>query len=100
MGQDGKRGCDQLRAAGAEVVAQDQASSVVWGMPGAVVGAGLAHAVLPLAEIGGLVAARGAPPPVGVSEGGDASASAPGASPFLRGGPGGGAPGPCPAPEA
>jgi len=58
MGQDGKRGCDQLRAAGAEVIAQDQASSVVWGMPGAVVGAGLAHAVLPLAEIGGYLTTR------------------------------------------
>jgi two-component system, chemotaxis family, protein-glutamate methylesterase/glutaminase len=34
------------------VIVQDQATSVVWGMPGAVVGAGLAEAVLPLAEIG------------------------------------------------
>jgi two-component system chemotaxis response regulator CheB len=58
MGQDGKRGCEALRAAGAEVVAQDQASSVVWGMPGAVVGAGLAHSVLPLAEIGGYLTTR------------------------------------------
>jgi two-component system chemotaxis response regulator CheB len=51
MGQDGKRGAEQLRAAGAEIVAQDEASSVVWGMPGAVASAGLAHAVLPLDEI-------------------------------------------------
>jgi two-component system chemotaxis response regulator CheB len=58
MGQDGKRGCEQLRAAGAEVVAQDQATSVVWGMPGAVVGAGLAQAVLPLTEIGGYLKTR------------------------------------------
>ena len=58
MGQDGRRGAEVLRAAGAEVVAQDQASSVVWGMPGAVVGAGLAHAVLPLAEIGGYLTTR------------------------------------------
>jgi two-component system chemotaxis response regulator CheB len=58
MGQDGKRGAEELRTAGAEVVAQDQASSVVWGMPGAVVGAGLAHAVLPLAEIGGYLTTR------------------------------------------
>jgi two-component system, chemotaxis family, protein-glutamate methylesterase/glutaminase len=58
MGQDGKRGCEQLRAAGAEIVAQDQATSVVWGMPGAVVGAGLADAVLPLTEIGGYLTTR------------------------------------------
>jgi two-component system chemotaxis response regulator CheB len=58
MGQDGKRGCEALRTAGAEVVAQDQASSVVWGMPGAVVGAGLAHTVLPLSEIGGYLTTR------------------------------------------
>ncbi|WP_433051059.1 protein-glutamate methylesterase/protein-glutamine glutaminase [Dactylosporangium sp. CS-033363] len=51
MGQDGKRGAEQLRSAGAEIVAQDEATSVVWGMPGAVAQAGLAHAVLPLGEI-------------------------------------------------
>ena len=64
MGQDGKRGCEALRAAGAEVLAQDQASSVVWGMPGAVVGAGLADAVLPLTEIGGYLTTRLAAPRV------------------------------------
>ncbi len=52
MGSDGARGADVLRRTGAEVVAQDEASSVVWGMPGAVVGAGLAHRVLPLSAIG------------------------------------------------
>jgi two-component system chemotaxis response regulator CheB len=51
MGQDGKRGAEQLRAAGAEIVAQDEATSVVWGMPGAVTQAGIAHSVLPLGEI-------------------------------------------------
>jgi two-component system chemotaxis response regulator CheB len=51
MGQDGKRGCEQLKAAGAEIVAQDEATSVVWGMPGAVATAGLANAVLPLDDI-------------------------------------------------
>ncbi|MGI5236623.1 protein-glutamate methylesterase/protein-glutamine glutaminase [Dactylosporangium sp. CA-139066] len=51
MGQDGKRGAEQLRAAGAEIVVQDEATSVVWGMPGAVAQAGIAHAVLPLGEI-------------------------------------------------
>ena len=64
MGQDGKRGCEALRAAGAEVLAQDQASSVVWGMPGALVGAGLADAVLPLTEIGGYLTTRLAAPRV------------------------------------
>jgi two-component system chemotaxis response regulator CheB len=53
MGQDGMRGVQCLKALGGYVIAQDQATSVVWGMPGAVVGAGLADAVTPL---GGVVA--------------------------------------------
>jgi two-component system, chemotaxis family, protein-glutamate methylesterase/glutaminase len=52
MGSDGCRGAEAIVERGGSVVAQDQATSVVWGMPGAVVGAGLAEAVLPLAEIG------------------------------------------------
>jgi len=56
MGQDGLRGAEALRAAGGLILAQDEASSVVWGMPGFVAKAGLADAVLPLdalaAEIG------------------------------------------------
>ena len=51
MGQDGRNGAKVLREAGAEVLAQDEASSVVWGMPGAVVTAGLADEVLPLDRI-------------------------------------------------
>ena len=51
MGHDGRGGAQVLREAGAEVLAQDEASSVVWGMPGAVVGAGLADEVLPLGKI-------------------------------------------------
>jgi two-component system chemotaxis response regulator CheB len=51
MGHDGRVGAKLLRDAGAEVLAQDEQSSVVWGMPGAVVGAGLADAVLPLGQI-------------------------------------------------
>jgi two-component system chemotaxis response regulator CheB len=51
MGQDGRRGCEALRAAGAEIVAQDEATSVVWGMPGAVTNAGLADVVLPLENV-------------------------------------------------
>ena len=48
MGQDGLRGCEQVQAAGGQVLAQDQSTSVVWGMPGGVVRAGLADGVLPL----------------------------------------------------
>ncbi len=51
MGQDGLRGAEILKAQGASVVAQDEASSVVWGMPGAVVNAGLADRVLPLDQV-------------------------------------------------
>jgi two-component system chemotaxis response regulator CheB len=51
MGQDGRNGAKLLRDGGAEVLAQDEATSVVWGMPGAVVAAGLATEVLPLDKI-------------------------------------------------
>jgi len=51
MGQDGLRGAELLKAQGASVLAQDEASSVVWGMPGAVVNAGLADRVLPLDQV-------------------------------------------------
>lgn len=47
MGQDGLAGCQALTAAGGAVFAQDEASSVVWGMPGAVTRAGLAAALAP-----------------------------------------------------
>jgi two-component system chemotaxis response regulator CheB len=51
MGQDGLRGCEALCEAGGQVLAQDEASSVVWGMPGHVARAGLADRVLPLSLI-------------------------------------------------
>jgi two-component system chemotaxis response regulator CheB len=51
MGSDGLDGARDLVRAGGSLVAQDEASSVVWGMPGAVAQAGLCHAVLPLAGI-------------------------------------------------
>jgi two-component system, chemotaxis family, protein-glutamate methylesterase/glutaminase len=51
MGQDGLRGVEILKARGASVLAQDEASSVVWGMPGAVVHAGLADRVLALDRV-------------------------------------------------
>lgn len=51
MGSDGARGAAHIRDAGGEVLAQDEPTSVVWGMPGAVVGLGLADKVCPLPEI-------------------------------------------------
>lgn len=51
MGQDGLRGAREVREQGGYVIAQDQASSVVWGMPRAVEEAGLADKVLPLERI-------------------------------------------------
>jgi two-component system chemotaxis response regulator CheB len=51
MGSDGLNGGKQLVAAGGNLIAQDEATSVVWGMPGAVANAGLCSAVLPLADI-------------------------------------------------
>jgi two-component system chemotaxis response regulator CheB len=51
MGQDGLRGAQMLKANGARVIAQDENSSVVWGMPGAVVTAGLADSVVPLEDV-------------------------------------------------
>ena len=58
MGHDGAAGAGDLARAGARVVAQDEATSVVWGMPGAVVRAGLADAVVPLGRVAAEVAAR------------------------------------------
>jgi len=52
MGSDGLRGCEAIKAMGGQVLIQDEASSVVWGMPGNVSRAGLADKVIPLALIG------------------------------------------------
>ena len=52
MGQDGLEGTRCIVEGGGMALAQDEASSVVWGMPGAVARAGLCHAVLPLADLG------------------------------------------------
>jgi len=51
MGKDGLLGCEAIRNEGGQVVVQDEESSVVWGMPGFVAQAGLAHRVLPLGKI-------------------------------------------------
>jgi two-component system chemotaxis response regulator CheB len=52
MGQDGLAGCERVRAAGGQIFVQDQASSVVGSMPGAVAKAGLADQILPLDHLG------------------------------------------------
>jgi|SRR5580658_826615 two-component system chemotaxis response regulator CheB len=52
MGADGTRGSADVREAGGEIIVQDEASSVVWGMPGSVVAAGLTYRIYPLADIG------------------------------------------------
>jgi two-component system, chemotaxis family, protein-glutamate methylesterase/glutaminase len=61
MGHDGLGGCRSVIEAGGTLIAQDEPTSVVWGMPGTVAMAGLCSAVLPLDEIGphiGKLAAR------------------------------------------
>lgn len=58
MGQDGLRGCEAVRAAGGQILAQDEATSVVWGMPGYVVRAGLADRVMPISLIAGEITRR------------------------------------------
>lgn len=51
MGSDGARGAMHIREAGGGIVVQDEASSIVWGMPGAVVSAGAADKICPLSEM-------------------------------------------------
>jgi len=51
MGTDGTLGAADIVSAGGSVIAQDEASSVVWGMPGSAVSAGVCSAVLPLEQI-------------------------------------------------
>ena len=72
MGNDGMAGAAALKKKGAYIIAQDEPTSVVWGMPGAVVQAGLANAVLPLCEISGalnqVLRWRGGPTPAGRRE--------------------------------
>ena len=65
MGQDGVAGARAVHTAGGRVLVQDEASSVVWGMPGAIARAGLADQVLPLSQLGGELLARATrtPPP-------------------------------------
>jgi two-component system chemotaxis response regulator CheB len=55
MGSDGTQGAADIVAAGGSVIAQDEATSVVWGMPRSVAQAGLCSAVLPLDQIPGKI---------------------------------------------
>lgn len=58
MGQDGRLGALDIVAAGGSVVVQDEATSVVWGMPGAVANAGAAEEILPIGTLGQTLARR------------------------------------------
>lgn len=58
MGSDGTRGAQAIREAGGEIMVQDEATSVVWGMPGSIAGQGLADLVRPLHQIAGEVIGR------------------------------------------
>jgi two-component system chemotaxis response regulator CheB len=55
MGQDGLRGCERVHEGGGQIFVQDEASSVIWGMPRFVVNAGLADKVLPLRQLGSAI---------------------------------------------
>jgi chemotaxis response regulator CheB len=58
MGTDGADGMGKLRAAGWHTIAQDEASSAVWGMPAAAIRAGAAMEILSIDKIGDRVASR------------------------------------------
>jgi two-component system chemotaxis response regulator CheB len=58
MGSDGLRGAEHLAAAGSRVLVQDEATSVVWGMPGFVARAGLADDIVPLQDLRGEIVRR------------------------------------------
>lgn len=68
MGQDGLRGCELVREAGGRVLVQDEASSVVWGMPKFVFDAGLADKMLPLDKISNEIIRQVCQLPKGVSD--------------------------------
>ncbi len=69
MGADGREGARKIKDAGGRVIVQDEATSVVWGMPGAAATAGLAHQILPITEIAPAIAAvfAGRTAPTGVA---------------------------------
>lgn len=62
MGRDGERGCEAVRDADGYIIVQDEASSVVWGMPGSVARAGLADEIVSLSEISSTISRLVSPP--------------------------------------
>ena len=58
MGQDGVEGCRKIRQSGGQIIVQDEATSVVWGMPGLVWKAGLADGAYPIESIAAELEAR------------------------------------------
>lgn len=58
MGSDGTRGAERIREVGGEVLIQDEATSVVWGMPGSIAAAGLADAVYPIGRLANEITRR------------------------------------------
>ena len=71
MGSDGVLGAQKIREAGGEVMVQDEANSVVWGMPGLVHTSGLSNGMYPLDRLGTeitrrVLQGRGGRKPVGV----------------------------------
>ena len=58
MGQDGLRGCELIRERRGRIIVQDEASSIVWGMPGYVAKAGYAEKILPLPQIAAEITRR------------------------------------------
>lgn len=68
MGQDGLKGSQSIRDAGGRIIAQDRESSTVWGMPGALVDAGVASLVVPLSAVPGEILAAVAAPSSAAAE--------------------------------
>ena len=62
MGQDGVKGLAELREAGGIVIAQDESTSEIYGMPGAAVAAGVTNLVLPLPELCARLVTMASPP--------------------------------------
>jgi len=58
MGKDGLHGCELIRSVGGRVLVQDEATSVVWGMPGIVAGAGLAEEIVALPDVAAAITRR------------------------------------------
>jgi two-component system chemotaxis response regulator CheB len=58
MGNDGLKGAQEIVQAGGTMVVQDEATSVIWGMPGSVAQANLAHKIIPLNKVASEIMSR------------------------------------------